>query len=268
MDVTGAAAAVPDGPSGGNRGVWLNRLGRTLSHIWFSAPPRPAGVSGASAPALAVSAGGHRRGTQGTPRGWIPHPGQCHPHQQLSHPEQTPPAPTAAESLPLLFLCSPYQGTALGLGISAMFLGTFGRAAWAGRGQGGADTHRWTPAEPALSPGSCADRSPAAREQPLLKLQPGRKQEPASAKHQLGARNSPGPGTRHFPSTNFPAHSSRSITARPCLGQGGRQRKPFFGAISATAVRGGGCPGPFPAQPNAPGGKHCTSPNLGSQWAV
>jgi len=96
------------------------------------------------------------------------------------------------------------------------------------------------PAEPALSPGSCADRSPAAQEQPSLKLQPGRKQEPASAKHQLGARNSPGLSTRHFLGRNFPARGTQSIAAQPCRGQGGRQRKPFFGAILAMGLGEGG----------------------------
>lgn len=113
--------------------------------------------------------------------------------------------------------------------------------------------HRWPPAEPVLSPGSCADRSPAAREQPLLKLQPGRKQEPALAKHQLGARNSPGPGTHRFLGTNFPARGTQSITAWPCHGQGGREAgKAIFQPCFSNGSWVWGLLGPFPGQPGQP----------------
>lgn len=182
---------------------------------------------------------------------------KCHPPQ----PQQSP--------SPFLFLCSCSRGRTSGLSISAMFWALLARHPRLAVTRG-VPMHIAAPlAEPVLTPNSCADRSPATREQLLLKLQPGQKQEPALAKHQLGARNSPGTHTCHLLSTNFTARGIQSMAAQLCHGQRGKSH--FFGANSTMAFVFAVVPSPFPrlpGQPSVPGGRHSISPNLGSQQAA
>lgn len=232
---------VADGCDGGSRCSPHHALGREqkgltqllredFKQIWFSPLLWPAGVSSASAQrqctapvhSFCSQGWGDRRGMWGAPPA-----GPCTPASVTlpsSRPTLSkchPPQPQQSPS-PFLFLCSCSRGRTSGLSISAMFW-----ALLAGHPRlavtRGVPMHIAAPlAEPVLTPNSCADRSPATREQLLLKLQPGQKQEPALAKHQLGARNSPGTHTCHLLSTNFTARGIQSMAAQLCHGQRGK----------------------------------------------
>lgn len=114
------------------------------------------------------------------------------------------------------------------------------------------------------------NREPAKTESPP-KPRARQNQEPASAKHQLGARNSPGLATLRCLGTNFPARGTPSIAAWPCHGQGESGKSWVLALIQQWLVGGGCIPMFFPRKPSIPSRgtapPHILSPSRAAQCA-